>query len=508
MTIEAYDRIGEIEVERSTVDPTSTIDLSGVWFDGVTGYAVRALAHGHVMGRYGRTEGIDKIIVADQDHCNELAARILAQRNNEYPDLRIELACNMRLVDVCPQQQLFVVTDTDMNPREITISNNIFVRGMTIAFNDKAKSISIEVDGEPETVEVVNVVTGDIPIIVEPPDDIPPIEYPIPIFPPIIPIIVTPPPPPPPPPPPSEDCLDDSPANGPFFANWDRPWIDGSFTTPGTHSTYLWHTSTLRSGAAVNRTVLIFNIINRGNSYSHVHLYGIDASGTRVAVGNLSVLSINGNVYTMEGTFAQSAATSIAGYELVMDAGGDSEGPPIIQEESGAEATPYGYGSSHCEITHQELYFPGTNQLLFYWGADTYGAGIWWYYAAFPYVSGNLKLQPGLSSKFLCHIQISAGGGIGSAGPLIPVGPGYGASLCQWDYFGLIYFTGIVAGDPDPVNSWGGTWHAGCAQTALPNPSVRDVTVHQEGALQIIAASVIVPWSAGLGPVNIYNVCV
>lgn len=164
MTIESYDRIGEIELERVTVEPVSMIDLSGVWFDGVTGHAVRALASGHIFNRYGKVEIIDKLIIADQAHSNELAALVLAQRINEYPSMRIELASNMRLIDICPQQQLFITTATDMNPREITVSNNVFVRSVSFMLDDKNKSISVEVDGEPETTEVVNSVPGTIPL--------------------------------------------------------------------------------------------------------------------------------------------------------------------------------------------------------------------------------------------------------------------------------------------------------------------------------------------------------
>jgi PKD repeat protein len=180
MTIEAYDRVGEIVLERRAVPAVSQLNLSGVWFNGVTGYTVVALANGHTMKRHGKTEVIERLVIADQTHCTELAGLILAQRNNQYPTMSIELASNMRLIDICPQQQLYVVTNTDMNPRQVTVSNSVFVRDISLRHDKKTSFITTSIQGEPETTVVTASIKGDIPSKPDDPDDPlpPPFEFP------------------------------------------------------------------------------------------------------------------------------------------------------------------------------------------------------------------------------------------------------------------------------------------------------------------------------------------
>ena len=178
MTVQAYDRIGEIELERQVTPAVSAIDLTGVYYAGHTGYGVRGLAPGHRMGTHGSIESIEKILVADQAHCTELAGLILAQRNNEFPSMNIELVGNIKLIDICPTQQIHVVTATDQNPREVTVSNSVFPRNITHKWNSKSSSFSVDVKCEPEVTFVPNTVTGVIPTKPDDPDDYDPIVYP------------------------------------------------------------------------------------------------------------------------------------------------------------------------------------------------------------------------------------------------------------------------------------------------------------------------------------------
>lgn len=515
MTIEAYDRIGEIELERTIVRPVGTVDLSGVWFDGTDGYAVRGLASGHIVGRYGKVEGIEKILVTDQDQCTELAALILAQRNNMYSGMDIKLACNMRLVDICPQQQLFIVTETDMNPREVTVSNNVFVRRVSFSLDDKSKSITVDINGEPETTAVYSSVVGAIPIIDTPPLDYPDypfgsVEFPPITFPPL-PRIPSAPPSPIPDNPNPEDCLDDAGVTGPYYAGWDRTWIDGDPATPDTHSAFLWMSGTIRSGTADHPTYIAFPVGNRGTSYQHLHIYGVDASKARVATGTLTPVDTYNNIIWLKATFNLPSATNVAGFELAMDVGYDTLGPEIIMPVASCWVSEY--GDSHAEITHDaEAYKVGANQGLYYWGGDVYGAGLWWYYCALVWIGAQIELEEGLSSKIWCFLTIIISGGVAgmkdtTGYAIIPEGPDYGPGVGNHAFYGPpFYFYGWL--EEEPVTSAVIDIEVGIEQTTNENPSTRGQTVHVEGTLQLFATdSTPSPWRVGLGTAIVNNIC-
>lgn len=327
MTIEAYDRTGEIVLERATVPPVDMVDLSGVWFDGTTGYAIRALASGHLFDRYGNSEIIEEHIMADQASCNVLASLIYAQRNNRYPTMSIVLGSNMRLVDICPQQQLFVVTTTDQNPRKITVSNNIFPRKMSYVLDDKNENISVQIEGEPETTVTTNVVKGDIPVPTQPPTDdwIPPITWspilPLPIVPPIE-------PPTPPPAPPNPEACEDAPT-GPFDGRWDVALLDGDPYTTGGNIATCWFPCVVRSMTYFNYTHINFTVTDislSGASHRWLRAYAIDASGARIIESDgLYVESSSGNVYNMVAEFATYPLlnAAVAGFQVELEKGWD-----------------------------------------------------------------------------------------------------------------------------------------------------------------------------------------
>jgi len=168
MTVEDYDREGEITLERQSTPSVSAVDLTGVYFTAHDGYGVRGLSPGNTLGRHGTINTIDKILVTSQAQCTELAGLILAQRNNLYPSMSFNLASNNKLVDICPQQQLAVSTDASQSPRGITVPNSIFIRNVTMSWISKDSYFTVGVTGEPEVTIVPNTVKGDVP---EKPDD-------------------------------------------------------------------------------------------------------------------------------------------------------------------------------------------------------------------------------------------------------------------------------------------------------------------------------------------------
>jgi hypothetical protein len=527
MTVEAYDRTGEIELEHVTVQPVSLIDLSGVWYDGVTGHAVRALAPGHIMGRYGQEEPVDKLILADQGRCNELAALVLAQRNNEYPKMSIVLASNMRLIDICPQQQLYVVTSTDLNPREVIVSNNIFVRSISFVFDDKSQSISVEVDGQPETVEIVNVVPGDIPIPLYPPP-IPPIPWVPPPFPPILPPVPPIPPIPPPIPPPPGDCVDSTGVNGPFTVSWDRVWIDGNPATPETRSARAWFSCTIRStSGALWPTRLEITVGSTGPGYQHLHIYGIDKSEARIATGTLTLVTYTEDYKTFffDATFDLAGPLTVAGFELTIDEGYDTVGAEFdldklveYQPVSGV----YIGGTGQAEITDVMSHtVMASNQIVFRWGGWSLSPSAGWtgdnhdvYYQTRIFGQIKLYLKAGQKSKIWAFVGLQPGTDITAMnGPIIPLGPDYGPGVGNWAYyphFSNEAFCDFLGGGVEysDLFPFYGEWQHGGAQTTHNNPCIRDAPAAAEFVVTVIASdSIPVPWVVSLGPLVIYNVC-
>ena len=180
MTIEAYDRLTDITVERKGTAQTSLLNISGVAYDGADGTSLFALANGHIFKRSGKSEVIDGLSCNDQDQIIELAGLILARRNNKYPRLEVELASNNRMFDICPNQTLTVVIDPNECPRGVIISGIIFPRSITYTWNPKTNSFTVKVTGETEVAEIELSVKGDIPSNPDDPDDPlpPPFEFP------------------------------------------------------------------------------------------------------------------------------------------------------------------------------------------------------------------------------------------------------------------------------------------------------------------------------------------
>ena len=376
MTVEAYDRTGEIVLERLTVPTVDLVDLTGVWYDGTTGYAVRGLAGGHLMGRYGKTEVDDTVVFASQYECTMMAGLLLAKKNNKYPTMTVELASNMRLVDICPQQQLFIAMTTDENPREISVSNNIFVRRLTYNFDDKSKSLNTQIDGEPEVTETVNTIPGEVPVPDQPPTDdwVPPIVgfspwFPLPSLPPT----------PPPPDEPLGPCPDNSPEDldnwllphsiSPYAA-WNKLMLTGDSSVSGGNTARAMIRCTLRSATADFPSYIEIPVGTLGDSGNYLHVYAIDPSGSHLATGSITVIDDAITSYgppaqhrmLLHVDFAPTDATDIAGFEIDLDTGYCFGGIKIVHGKTPGDMTdPYGascnndWGTASYTLEREDL---------------------------------------------------------------------------------------------------------------------------------------------------------
>ncbi|MDQ3004339.1 MAG: hypothetical protein M3R47_03005 [Chloroflexota bacterium] len=163
MTITKPDRQGAIDIERRIVDETGVIDLSGVSVNSAAhGSSFFSLAPGHVMKRFGDDDVIDRLSAfSTQDLNNDLAGRILGWRNNQYPDIPIELSANNRLFDCWPNQYASIVILAAYTPRGIAYSGKLIPRYVGFTQGDGG-FLYTEVSFEAEIFEQNNT-NGDIP---------------------------------------------------------------------------------------------------------------------------------------------------------------------------------------------------------------------------------------------------------------------------------------------------------------------------------------------------------
>jgi len=520
MTIEAYDRTDEITVERITVKPVGAVDLTGVWFDGVTGYALRALANGHMVSRYGYVEAMDKVLMEDQAHANELASLLYAQKNNEYPSISINILENLRLVDICPTQQVTIVTDTDTNPREIEISNLSFPRRITFLFSEVSKSISVQLDAEPEVTTVGLSITGKIPIVKDDPTDYPYTDWEIPVYPPWPPL----PPWPLPPIPVYQDpatCQDIH--TGPYYAIWDRTYINGD-SDAITRTAKIWFNCVVRNDTAANPTFLAFTV-NAVDVVctTRIHVYAVDASGVELSESNsVYVDTFDGTSYRMIAVFnANTLNYNVAGFQLVMDEGWSAVGPAFDQtlHGSGFAATALEDPAHNCFATVTDA---GTvtvidpNQLEIKWAGNSIAeSGIYgdtWYSAGILF-NAHIHLAAGGHSKIWAYAKMKLWGGIeGVSGPLIADPGPDGFDMCFPQVDGSMNVQGNTysadIGEVSADTPFTGGWRAGSLQSTTDNPCTRGQLLYVEGTLILIASNdQPTPLNAGLGNVEIYNVC-
>jgi hypothetical protein len=517
MTVEAYDRVGEIEVSRITVPPVSQIDLSGVWYDGVEGCAVRGMSNGKIFNRYGIVEIVDKLIFADQDDCTELAGLLYARRNNPYPSLGFTFACNIRKIDICPEQQLEVVTATDMNPREIEISDKSFPRTISIAFDKESYSLSTKVDCEPETSIIAPRDDGTIPIPDVPPDD--PHNHWDPPSIPHIPPIPQPPIPIPLPPNPA-DCPDDSPRTF-YYSVWSKVGLKGLLgTSEAERSAWLWFPAVIRKSTATYVTTLRFTVSSVGNSYQYLHIFAVDRSGAKIASGSLGAIGSSGNLINMQATFSLPAALTIAGFQLTIDAG-------LILGDGLTPLYEAGDGWTRADTIWGEVYTSGPSPWVPNLDGWDYGVAQWsgaymtgdaggitpWGGISFNAWSGGFDVPPGTDPDYVSiyvwyNVQTTNESGL----PDILIGMSSGPPGHPWYIDGLapgvyedtdsIAGTMRLRGEYDYV--WGKqasvyiTWPGGIGSSLVS----AGVTI-----AVIISGETPFPPSVGLGGVYIYNVC-
>lgn len=163
MTLTDGDLTGRVEIPRETLAEVGQVNLSGVAVDnGGNPIAFFSLFPGHVHERTGSIKVVDRLLLSDQTHANELSGLIYAKDNNPYKPMRVKFSGNNRLVTCFPNQAVAYTIEADKNPRGFEISKNWIPRQRKFTYDPEAGFLSVEFVLEAETVPGVGV-NGDIP---------------------------------------------------------------------------------------------------------------------------------------------------------------------------------------------------------------------------------------------------------------------------------------------------------------------------------------------------------
>lgn len=222
MKITKNDWGGQIRIERRPTNRVSTMEISGIQYDGTDYAPIFSQAKGISMGRYGRVDSLDSLLFANQTDANQLSGLLYAQRNNEYPVVDVPLSMNNRYLDICPRGYIKIDLEASDNPRGIVWNNKKFlIRRVDHTYTEKEGALRTNIELEAETSG-----PSGITIIMPPPNWNGDYNFEVPGFGdwgawyPYLPIGIPDPPPvvPPEPPPPygGATCPVDAPANGPL----------------------------------------------------------------------------------------------------------------------------------------------------------------------------------------------------------------------------------------------------------------------------------------------------
>jgi|GEM_PF-1450221 len=162
MTLTKKDWSSRINIKRAAQRKLAMLSISG-WVVDLTAAVstLYSLAMGHIHAQYGDSEIIDKLLAETQTQFNTLAGLYLGWKNNEL-EFDITLAQNNRMVDLWPNQFLYVSLAAGDTPRGIAYAGNLIPRSITLQSDRDAGCWSAEISCEAETFADL-AVDGDIP---------------------------------------------------------------------------------------------------------------------------------------------------------------------------------------------------------------------------------------------------------------------------------------------------------------------------------------------------------
>ena len=154
LDIEKQDWQGSIQLPRKITDATSRLELSGIESNELEAIPYFSRASGNVFKRYGDVTTLDRLLLDSQVEANLLAGLILENDNNEFPNVRVKMAGNLRMSDIAPVQYNTLTIDAGDTVRGVMwVEKRIIPRRITISHDPKTGVLTTDIDHEAETLE-------------------------------------------------------------------------------------------------------------------------------------------------------------------------------------------------------------------------------------------------------------------------------------------------------------------------------------------------------------------
>lgn len=154
--------------------PVSYAEVGGISYEG-TGTDVFAAyiscAPGLTPGYEGKVTVLTGTVLESQIVTNQLVGNVLANLNKEFPELRLQLSGNYRLLDIAPQERILVTLSSSENWLGVSLVSEPFIpRQVSISYSVEDQTCLVDVLLEQES----DGPTGEAgPYPAVPPDDPP-----------------------------------------------------------------------------------------------------------------------------------------------------------------------------------------------------------------------------------------------------------------------------------------------------------------------------------------------
>jgi hypothetical protein len=193
MTITGADYYeSKFDITRLDATETAIVEIIGHVYSNGDEADYGGRSPGDTYRDYGEYLQQDDKLVGNLAQCLQLAGLLCGMKNNEYPEVEIDLAQNNRFFDICPRQYAVKsIVAGDSERAIVWSSKKLIPRRIEYEHNERSGFLKPSIEFEAETFEQ-NAVEFELPNESEPPVE-PPEEPPAP-----------PPPPPEEPPPPPE----------------------------------------------------------------------------------------------------------------------------------------------------------------------------------------------------------------------------------------------------------------------------------------------------------------
>lgn len=156
----------QINITRRHYKVTSLLEVAGFYYANGEWGALLARAPGNAMYNTGAMGSRYNWLFNSQEQANEIAGLLLAQQNNEYPSVDLQIAANNRMIDITPPQYITVTMSSGDNPLGLVwTGKRLIPRRVELSFDPATGMLTtgLELEGETGQVHAVPVIYPTVP---------------------------------------------------------------------------------------------------------------------------------------------------------------------------------------------------------------------------------------------------------------------------------------------------------------------------------------------------------